>query len=151
MKNIHTFGANRNAGAVAALLFFAVVLIAVMALIIAGVSQSDRAEAATVDGDAIVTISSGDTTTTEDNGSTEEAAADNTLFGKAIGATIGVGLAATGAAIAMGMAVSKTNEATARQPELQNKLSSNMMLGFVFIETVVIYTLIVGILVIFVL
>ena len=51
----------------------------------------------------------------------------------------------------MGMAVSKTNEATARQPELQNKLSSNMMLGFVFIETVVIYTLIVGILVIFVL
>lgn len=150
MKNIHTFGANRNAGAVAALLFFAVVLIAVMALIIAGVSQSDRAEAATVDGDAIVTISSGDTTT-EDNGSTEEAAADNTLFGKAIGATIGVGLAAAGAAIAMGMAVSKTNEATARQPELQNKLSSNMMLGFVFIETVVIYTLIVGILVIFVL
>lgn len=150
MKNIHTFGANRNAGAVAALLSFAVVLIAVMALIIAGVSQSDRAEAATVDGDAIVTISSGDTTT-EDNGSTEEAAADNTLFGKAIGATIGVGLAAAGAAIAMGMAVSKTNEATARQPELQNKLSSNMMLGFVFIETVVIYTLIVGILVIFVL
>ena len=51
----------------------------------------------------------------------------------------------------MAIAISKTNDSIARQPEMEGKLRSNMMLGLVFIETVVIYALIVGILVVFVL
>lgn len=39
----------------------------------------------------------------------------------------------------------------ARQPEIEGKLRTNMLLGLVFIETVVIYALIIGILVVFVL
>ncbi|MBQ1733600.1 MAG: ATP synthase F0 subunit C [Lachnospiraceae bacterium] len=72
-------------------------------------------------------------------------------MGKAIGAGIGVGLAALGGAIGMGIAVSKSSEGVARQPEAGGKIQTMMMMGLVFIETVVIYALIVAILVIFVL
>lgn len=70
---------------------------------------------------------------------------------KALGAGIVVGLAALGGAIAMGMAVAKSNEGISRQPEAEGKIRTSMMLGLVFIETVVIYALIVAILIIFVL
>ena len=70
---------------------------------------------------------------------------------KAIGAGIAVGLAAAAGAIGMGIAVAKTSEATARQPEAEGKLRSSLMLGLVFIETAIIYALIVAILIIFVL
>ena len=69
----------------------------------------------------------------------------------AIGAGIAVGLAAAAGAIGMGIAVAKTSEATARQPEAEGKLRSSLMLGLVFIETAIIYALIVAILIIFVL
>ncbi len=85
------------------------------------------------------------------NDTTDEADAASSDSAKAIAAAIAIGLAAAAAAIGMGMVISKTNESTARQPEMSGKLSSNMMLGLVFIETVVIYALVVGILVIFVL
>lgn len=85
------------------------------------------------------------------NDTTDEADAASSDSAKAIAAAIAIGLAAAAAAIGMGMVISKTNESTARQPEISGKLSSNMMLGLVFIETVVIYALVVGILVIFVL
>ena len=55
------------------------------------------------------------------------------------------------AAIAMGMVISKTADGIARQPEAEGKLRTTMMLGLVFVETVVIYALIVAILVVFVL
>ena len=51
----------------------------------------------------------------------------------------------------MGMAISKSSESMARQPEVADKINSTMMLGLVFIETAIIYALIVAILVIFVL
>ena len=70
---------------------------------------------------------------------------------KAIAAGIVVGLAAAAGAIGMGLAVAKSNESIARQPEMAGKINSTMMLGMVFIETVVIYALIVAILIIFVL
>ena len=86
---------------------------------------------------------------------TEAAAEENSdvsgITGKAIGAGIGVGLAALGGAIGMGIAVSKSSEGVARQPEAGGKIQTMMMMGLVFIETVVIYALIVAILVIFVL
>ncbi len=82
---------------------------------------------------------------------TASAAADNSLSAKAIAAAIAIGLAGLGGAIAMGMAISKSSEGIARQPEAEGKIRTTLMLGLVFIETVVIYALIVAILVIFVL
>ena len=45
----------------------------------------------------------------------------------------------------------KSTEGMARQPEAAGKINSAMMLGLVFIETAIIYALIVAILIIFVL
>ncbi len=70
--------------------------------------------------------------------------------GKAVGAAIAIGLAALGGALAMGNAISKANEGIARQPEADGKIRTVLMLGLVFIETVVIYALITSILIIFV-
>ena len=87
-----------------------------------------------------------DTTTSQ-----TEQTADNTKGSKAISAAIVVGLAAALGAFAMGMAISKSNEAIARQPEASSQIRSGLMLGLVFIETAIIYALIVAILIIFVL
>lgn len=85
-------------------------------------------------------------------GSEAEAAEAGLAIGdKAIAAAIAIGLAAAGGAVAMGLAIAKSNEGIARQPEAEGKIRTSMMLGLVFIETVVIYALIVAILVIFVL
>ena len=70
---------------------------------------------------------------------------------KAIAAAICVGLAAAAGAIGMGIAISKSSEGIARQPEAENKIRTNLMLGLVFVETAIIYALIVAILIIFVL
>ena len=70
--------------------------------------------------------------------------------GKAIGAALVVGIAAAAGAIAMGMSIAKSSEAIARQPEAESKIRTTLMLGLVFIETAVIYALIVAILIIFV-
>ena len=70
---------------------------------------------------------------------------------KAIAAGIAIGLAAAGGAIAMGMAVSKSAEGISRQPEAEGKIRTTLMLGLVFIETAIIYALLVVILIIFVL
>ncbi|HIY97941.1 MAG TPA: ATP synthase F0 subunit C [Firmicutes bacterium] len=70
---------------------------------------------------------------------------------KAIGAAIAVGVAAAAGAIGMGIAIAKSNESIARQPEAKADIRSSMMLGLVFIETAIIYALIVAILLIFVL
>ena len=69
----------------------------------------------------------------------------------ALAAAIAVGLAAAAGAIGMGIAVAKTNESIARQPEAKSDIRSSMMLGLVFIETAIIYALLVVILIIFVL
>ena len=62
-----------------------------------------------------------------------------------------IGLAAAGGAIAIGMAVAKSVEGIARQPEAESKIRTTLMLGLVFIETAIIYALLVVILIIFVL
>ena len=70
---------------------------------------------------------------------------------KAIAAGIAVGIAAAAGAIGMAVAIGKSAESMARQPEAAQKINSAMMLGLVFIETAIIYALIVAILIIFVL
>ena len=70
---------------------------------------------------------------------------------KAIAASIAIGLAAAAGAIAMGIAIAKSSEGIARQPEAAEKIRTSLMLGLVFIETAIIYALIVAILIVFVL
>ena len=70
---------------------------------------------------------------------------------KAYSAAIAIGLAAAGGAIAMGMVGSKAVESISRQPEAESKIRTALMLGLVFIETAIIYALLVVILIIFVL
>ena len=86
----------------------------------------------------------------EENGSDDTAAADAT-GDKALAAAIAIGLAAAGGAIGMGLSIAKASESIARQPEAKNDIRTTMMLGLVFIETAIIYALIVAILVVFVL
>ena len=83
----------------------------------------------------------------------EEAAApaDKTAGTKAIAAAAVVAVVAAAGAIGMALAICKSTEGMARQPEAAGKINSAMMLGLVFIETTIIYALIVAILIIFVL
>ena len=81
-----------------------------------------------------------------------EAAAEAGVTGsKATASAILIGVAALSGALAMGLAISKSAESIARQPEAAGSIRTAMMLGLVFIETVVIYALTVATLIIFVL
>ena len=60
-------------------------------------------------------------------------------------------IAAAGGAVGMGLATAKSAESIARQPEAEGKVRTTLMLGLVFIETAIIYALLVVILIIFVL
>ncbi len=93
------------------------------------------------------------TETTADEGSiaVETAKEEGAISGKAMAAAICVGIAAAGGGIGMGLTTAKSTESIARQPEASGDIRTAMMLGFVFIETAIIYALIVSILVIFVL
>ncbi len=77
--------------------------------------------------------------------------ADTTASGKAMAAALCVGLAAAAGAIGMGMAIAKSSESISRQPEASGDIRTTLMLGLVFIETAIIYGLIIAILIIFVL
>ena len=70
---------------------------------------------------------------------------------KSLAAGIAIGLAAAGGAIGMGLVGGKSVEGIARQPEAESKIRTTLMLGLVFIETAIIYALLVVILIIFVL
>ena len=80
-----------------------------------------------------------------------EANENDVLSMKAIAAAMVVAVVGAAGAIGMAMAISKSTESMARQPEMAEKINSAMMLGLVFIETAIIYALIIAILVIFVL
>lgn len=76
---------------------------------------------------------------------------NNAIGDKAIAAAIAVGLAAAAGAIGMGLAIAKSSEAISRQPEAEDKIRTTLMLGLVFVETAIIYALVIAILIIFVL
>lgn len=92
-----------------------------------------------------------DSETAEKQAPEASAASDNASAAKAIAAGVAVSLAASAGAIGMAIAIGKSAESIARQPEAAGKINSAMMLGLVFIETAIIYALIVAILIIFVL
>ena len=80
-----------------------------------------------------------------------QAAQGGVTGSKSLAAGIAIGLAAAGGAIGMGLVGGKSVEGIARQPEAESKIRTTLMLGLVFIETAIIYALLVVILIIFVL
>ena len=89
---------------------------------------------------------------TADDQTTEEAASEEEGgINKGLASAIAIGLAALGGGLGMGLAASGASEGIARQPEAESKIRSTFMLGLVFIETAIIYALLVVILIIFVL
>ena len=83
----------------------------------------------------------------------EEAAKSETNLKtvKAICAGAVLAIVATAGAIGMALSICKSTDGIARQPEAAGNIRTSMMLGLVFIETGIIYALIVAILIIFVL
>lgn len=65
----------------------------------------------------------------------------------ALSAGIAIALAALGGALAMGFVVSKAIDGIAKQPEADGKIRATLILGLVFIETAIIYALVVGLLI----
>lgn len=92
-----------------------------------------------------------ETTVAETTAAVATQTADNSTGNKAIAAAVCVGLAAAAAAIGMGIAIAKSSEGISRQPEAAGSIRTSLMLGLVFIETAIIYALIIAILIIFVL
>ena len=70
---------------------------------------------------------------------------------KAVAVGLAIGLAAAGGAVGMGMVGGKAADGISRQPEMEGKIRTTLMLDLVFIETARIYARLVVILVIFVL
>ena len=80
-----------------------------------------------------------------------ETAAMTDLAAKAKYAAITIAAGAVAGALAMGLSIFKSVDGIAKQPESAGKIQTVMMLGLVFIETAIIYALIVAILIVFVL
>ena len=81
----------------------------------------------------------------------EETNENDVTSAKGYAAAICIGLAAMAGAIGMAIAIKGSADGIARQPEAEGPIRTTMMLGLVFIETAIIYALIVAILIIFVL
>ena len=89
--------------------------------------------------------------TAEVTQTTEETEEKGLKSTKAIAAALTIAIVGAAGALGMAWAIAKSADGMARQPEAADKINSAMMLGLVFIETAIIYALIVAILVIFVL
>ncbi|MFP5238212.1 MULTISPECIES: ATP synthase F0 subunit C [Fundidesulfovibrio] len=79
-------------------------------------------------------------------------AADGSAVGamSAWGAAVGMGLAALGCGIGQGIGVKGACEGMARNPEIGGKLTTTLILGLAFIESLAIYALVVCLLLMFV-
>ena len=131
-----------------------IIALAALGLVLGLVFSGNVAEAEPVAGEQTADVESGtDGTVGEAPSDTPAAPADSDSDRGiiALAAAIAVGVAAAAGAIGMAIAIAKSNESIARQPEAKNDIRSGMMLGLVFIETAIIYALIIAILIIFVL
>jgi F-type H+-transporting ATPase subunit c len=68
----------------------------------------------------------------------------------AIAAVFSMAIAAFGAALGQARAANAALDGTARQPEASGKLMIQMLLAVVFMETLAIYTLVLGLIILFV-
>ena len=87
----------------------------------------------------------------EDAAVVAETNENDVVVAKAFAAAIVVGAVAAAGAIAMGLAICKSADSAARQPEISSKIQTLMMLGLVFVETAIIYALVVAIFIVFIL
>ncbi|MBQ9988788.1 MAG: ATP synthase F0 subunit C [Clostridia bacterium] len=78
-------------------------------------------------------------------------ASDSVKNTKALAGAISIGIVAAAAAVAMGSVGRRAVEGVTTKPEAASKIRSTMMLSIVFIETAVIYALLIVIMIIFVL
>lgn len=69
------------------------------------------------------------------------------MMWQTIAAALAIGLGAIGAGIAMGLANGRAYEALGRNPESGSTVRTNFILGLVFSETIVIYALVMGLLI----
>ncbi len=68
------------------------------------------------------------------------------VVGAFLGSGIGIGLAALGGAIGIGILMAKAFESMARQPEIVSTMRPLIFIGIAFIEAVVLYALVISIL-----
>jgi len=68
------------------------------------------------------------------------------LWAAYLGGGICMGLAALGGTLAIGNAISKAFESAARQPEVLEKIRPLIFIGIAFVESVVLYGLVISIL-----
>ncbi len=133
--------------------FVILMLVFAACITIGAVALSANAESSAQTATSYTTV---DENLDDNNGAAEPETSDDdtssgsSVSGKAIAAGLAIGLAALGGAIGMGIAISKACEGISRQPEAEGKVRNTLMLGLVFVETVVIYALIVSVLLIFV-
>ena len=66
-----------------------------------------------------------------------------------LAAGLGMGIAALGTGLSIGMLVSKSVEGIARQPEAANTIRTTMIIGIAFVEAIALYTLVVAFLLAF--
>ena len=69
---------------------------------------------------------------------------------KLIAAGLAIGLGAIGPGIGIGLLVGKALEAIGRNPEAENSIRTNMILGVAFAEAIAIYALVVALIIKFV-
>ena len=67
----------------------------------------------------------------------------------ALAAALGVGIGALGCGIGQGIATSKACEGVARQPEAASKIQGVLILGLAIIESLTIYALVIGLILLF--
>jgi F-type H+-transporting ATPase subunit c len=80
----------------------------------------------------------------------EAARLDSSSLGLALtGAAIAMAIAAFGCGIGQGLGLKAACEGLARNPEADKKLTTMLLLGLAFIESLAIYTLVISLLLIF--
>ena len=73
----------------------------------------------------------------------------NSSWGYGLGAGLAVGLAALGCGIGQGLTAGNTTAGIARNPGAAGTMFTNFILGMVLIESIAIYGLVVGLLLVF--
>ena len=73
------------------------------------------------------------------------------ISAKAYAAAITIAVAAAAGALGMALAIAKSVDGISRQPEAEGQIRTTLMLGLVFVETAIIYALVIAILIVFVL
>ena len=102
-----------------------------------------------VEAKAAQPVASEDQAASSDTEVSAAAAQASSVKGKAWAAAVAIAVVAGIGAFSMGMSISKSVESISRQPEAAGSIRTALMLGLVFIETAIIYALIVAILIVF--